>query len=426
MLGTSVESIRETFKRFNSLSDARGGTNFGTIHYTRIHALTEYVRDRQCHHNQVPDAAGFTDAVMRSYISKSEITDGNGVTLDVAELPKLGENNFHQWEDAIIAQLHAKKGTNNVPLAYVVRKPTPPENFADNTECLIYEASRAGPAWDEDKKTVGNYIIRLLATMPAQTWIKNHMASQDGSAMMASLCTHFLGPAQVKRIVQYARAKHDRATYKSQAIYSFECFSTNLQEGFDAEIPQAEQIRLLCEKIHTEKADFNAAAVTMLMDGTHAILTEAVTHVSQYVSHFFPASTTLSRGRGRANISSLNLSQVAHEQRGNKCIYNGVDITDFTHRYNHDKWMKLKDLWGQIHSEKDKREKGKAKDMVTTSKCAKALTKRIKSLTKRVSALQEQSDCDPKDPIPAPDTLQDGDDDDKATGPCTFRKKQKI
>ena len=89
------------------------------------------------------------------------------------EPPKLGENNFHQWEDAIIAQLHAKKGTNNVPLAYVVHKPTPPENFTNDTECLIDEASQAGPGWDEDKKTVGNYIIRLLATMPAQTWIKN-------------------------------------------------------------------------------------------------------------------------------------------------------------------------------------------------------------------------------------------------------------
>ena len=64
--------------------------------------------------------------------------------------------------------------------------------------------------------------------------------------------------------------------------------------------------------------------------------------------------------------------------------------------------------------------------MATTSKHAKALTKRIKSLTKRVAALQEQSDHDPKDPVPAPDTSQDGDDDDKATSPCAFGKKRKI
>ena len=72
--------------------------------------------------------------VMNGYIGKSEVTENMLDTLDVAEPPKLGENNFHQWEDAILAQLRAKKGNNNVPLAYVVRKPTPPVTFADETE----------------------------------------------------------------------------------------------------------------------------------------------------------------------------------------------------------------------------------------------------------------------------------------------------
>ena len=62
--------------------------------------------------------------------------------------------------------------------------------------------------------------------------------------------------------------------------------------------------------------------------------------------------------------------------------------------------------------------------MATTSKRAKALTKRIKSLTKRVAALQEQSNHDPKDPVLAPDSSQDGHDDDEATGPCAFGKKR--
>ena len=164
------------------------------------------------------------------------------------------------------------------------------------------------------------------------------------------------------------------------------------------------------------------------MDGTHATFAEAVARVLQYVSHFFPASTTLSWGCGQANISSLILSQIAHEQRGNKYFYNGIDITDFTHHYNCDEWMKLKNIWGQIQLEKDKKEKGEGKakakaEMVTTSKRAKALTKRIKSLTKRVAALQEQSDHDPKDPVPAPNTSQDGDDNDEATGPHAFGKK---
>ena len=106
--------------------------------------------------------------------------------------------------------------------------------------------------------------------------------------MIAALRTHFLGPTQVERIVQLDH---------SQAVYYFECFSTDLQEAFtllaeyDNEVPQVEQIRLLCEKILMNKVDFNAAIITTLMDGNHAPFADAVARVSQYVSYFFPAGS---------------------------------------------------------------------------------------------------------------------------------------
>ena len=134
MLGTSVENIQDTFKHFNALANTHGSTNLGTIHYTHIYARTKYVPDRQRQHGQVPDMAGFSNTVMNGYIDKSEVTENMSDTLDVAEPPKLGENNFHQWEDAILTQLQVKKGNNNVTLAYVVCKPTPPATFADETE----------------------------------------------------------------------------------------------------------------------------------------------------------------------------------------------------------------------------------------------------------------------------------------------------
>ena len=282
MLGNSVDTIWDTFKHFNNLSDACGGTNFGAIHYTQIHALTKYIHDKFHQLTQALDAAGFTDATMNTYIIKSVVGEAHRDALDVADPPKLGENNFHQWEEAVLAQLQAKKGNLDIPLAYVVRKPTPPSTYVDETECLVYEAKCTGPGWEQGKKTVGNYIIRLLAQSNAKTWINAHLTSQDGSALMASLQTHFLGTAQVERIVQYARTKCDKATFRLQAIYSFECFSTDLQEAFtllaeyDVTIPEAEQIRLLHDKIKTGKADFNAAVVTSLMDGTLTTYADSV------------------------------------------------------------------------------------------------------------------------------------------------------
>ena len=213
--------------------------------------------------------------------------------LDMADPLKLGKKNFHQWEEAVLAQLRAKKGNLDIPLAYVVWKPTPPSTYVDETECLVYEAKRTGPGWEQDKKTIRNYIIGLLAQSNAKTWINAHLMSQDGNAVMASLRTHFLGTTQVERIVQYARTKWDKATFWSQAIYSFECFSTDLQEAFtllaeyDVTIPEAEQIRLLREKIKTDRADFNAAVVTSRMDGTLKTYADPVAWVSQDVSHFF-------------------------------------------------------------------------------------------------------------------------------------------
>ena len=140
MLGATVETICDNFKHFNSLSDGCSGTNFGAIHYTCIHELTEYICDWQCQHGQLLGPAGFTNVVMNEYIERSGINEQAGDKLEVADSPTLGENNFHEWEDVILAKLHAKKGNNNVPLAYVIRKPTPPMVYADETERLIYEA----------------------------------------------------------------------------------------------------------------------------------------------------------------------------------------------------------------------------------------------------------------------------------------------
>ena len=242
--------------------------------------------------------------------------------------------------------------------------------------------------------------------------------------MITALRTHFLGLAQVERIIQYARAKRDKAIYRSQAIYTFEKFSTDLQEAltllaeYDTEVPQAEQIRLLREKIMTDKTDFNAAAIATLMDGNHLTFADAVTRVSQYVSHFFPAGTTFMRRWG--TISSINVSQIAQEKRGEKFFYNDVDITEFTRRYSHDEWIKIKDLWPQIQAEKDKKtspKEAKYKSPRPADKRAKAMQKKIKSLSRRVAALQQNEGSVATATTANSNVTNNVDEDDKATGP---------
>ena len=273
--------------------------------------------------------------------------------------------------------------------------------------------------------------------MPAKTWIKDHMTSQDGSAMIAAQTTHFLGPAQVERIVQFMWAKCDKATYCSQAIYSFEHFSTDLQEAFtllanyDNEVPQGEQILLQHEKILMNKADFNAAIITTLMDGNHAAFADAVACISQYVSHFFPAGSN-SPWCIWANMSSTSVAQIAQEKKGEKYFYNGVDITDFTRQHSRKEWIKIKDLWSQVQAAKDcksmgKDPKGKASAR-PADKCARAMQKKINSLTKKVASLQEAEGSSLTNSDTGGSAMMDHNDEgaDEATGPWPYGKKHKA
>ena len=252
--------------------------------------------------------------------------------------------------------------------------------------------------------------------------------------MIAALRTHFLGPTQVERIVQFVQAKRDKATYHSQAIYSFKSFSTDLQEAFtllaeyDNEVPQAEQICLLHEKILMDKADFNAAIITTLMDGNHATFPDVVARVSQYVSHFFPAGSN-SLWHMQTNVSSMSVAQIAQEKKGEKYFYNGVDITNFTRQYSHEEWIKIKDAWSQVQAAKDHKSTGKDSKAKASArpvnKHARAMQKKINSLTKKVALLQEAEGSSLTSGDTGGSRMMDQNDEgaDKATGPRAYGKK---
>ena len=155
---------------------------------------------------------------------------------------------------------------------------------------------------------------------------------------------------------------------------------------------QAEQIRLLHEKILTDKADFNTATITTLMERNDAAFADVVARISQYVSHFFPACSN-SPWCMHANVSSMNVAQIAQEKKGEKPFYNGVNITDFTRQCSHDEWIKIKDLWSQVQAAKDRKSARKDSKVKTSARPAKKHTrvmqKKTNSPRKKVAVLQD-------------------------------------
>ena len=129
-------------------------------------------------------------------------------------------------------------------------------------------------------------------------------------------------------------------------------------------------------------------------------------------------------------LHSKHVTDCTRETQRERYLYNGVDITDFTHLYACEEWLKINNPWPQIQVEKDFKSvgkmDGKAKALhKPVPKRAKALHKKIKSLTNKVAALQ---DVESRSQGGASD-MGDGaanDDNVEAMGPRAFGKKCKA
>ena len=141
---------------------------------------------------------------------------------------------------------------------------------------------------------MGNYITSLLTGKTAETWIKKFLKSQDGKAMMTALRVHYLGQSQKETIISDAHRKWDTAYFKLQAVYTFERFTSDLQESFkvlaeyDEAVNESEKLRLLREKIRTDNASFNASVMAILINKDITTFANAIAEINVLVNQFFP------------------------------------------------------------------------------------------------------------------------------------------
>ena len=189
LLGRKTEDIRELLKGFNSLTEARGGAVFGAVHYARIFGAILWVRDCT-RRGQDPVHGDLTPALLADYVEQGQF-DRLEDDVEVPDPPKLSENNFLEWEEAMIAKLGTKVGVRDVPLSYVVRRGLPPgrtvEDIQDPAERLIHETTHEGAQYRRDNIAVGQYIKGVLSGQDATAWVENFVESNDGSEMILSL-----------------------------------------------------------------------------------------------------------------------------------------------------------------------------------------------------------------------------------------------
>ena len=192
---------------------------FGAVHYARILGAILWVRDCT-RRGQDPVHGDLTPALLADYVEQGQF-DRLEDDVEVPDPPKLSESNFLEWEEAMLAKLGTKIGVRGVPLSYVVRRGLPPgrtiDDIQDSAERLIHETTHEGAQYRRDNIAVGQYIKGVLSGQDATAWVENFIDSNDGSEMINSLRTHFLGASQVEKIIEQARKRRDSAHYVRKA-----------------------------------------------------------------------------------------------------------------------------------------------------------------------------------------------------------------
>ena len=218
-----------------------------------------------------------------------------------------------------------------------------------------------------------------------------------------------LGQSQKEKIIEDARKRKEGAFFKSQAVYTFDRFSTDLEEAFqtlyDYEEPvsEAEKIRLLREKINTDNASFNASVMALLMRPDINTFAGATAEVNVLVNKFFPPI----KPKGRYGIALVDVAKYVTSSSNGRQFHNGVDITEFTRFYPQGEWEKLSsELQAAIREAKAEQDaaeegineseegggKGKRKAQnELNDKEVKKMKEQISALIKKVSDLEEKS-----------------------------------
>ena len=128
---------------------------------------------------------------------------------DKPEKPPTFENNcWIAWEQSLYNYLGGLKNSKNVPLSYVVYKPSVGFHgvMRQTDKEKVENAPLVGTVFDRDTQWVHKIIQDLTLDTPAQDWIKG---IDCGQRVMEALQTHFDGKAEGQRQKAQAHADLD-------------------------------------------------------------------------------------------------------------------------------------------------------------------------------------------------------------------------
>ena len=166
----TYSEISNYCKEKSSRTQARGGTNWPDRKKKDLQGLAFYVTQRSLEGTQVDvttlDPNGVHELTLRTvreYYEAAKIAEDKGDEMEKKKPDTLKSDDWVQWEKSLIHYLNSIRNRKGVPLSYVIRGDTPPQNIQmTDDEQKLWASSLQGPQFINDSKQVFNLVKELV------------------------------------------------------------------------------------------------------------------------------------------------------------------------------------------------------------------------------------------------------------------------
>jgi hypothetical protein len=385
------KDLADMGKTISGIPANRGGVVISNAAIRYLGGLSYWIRDRiRRGQFDLMNPVDFTIGVCEDCIARMDFETRDEKLGDAVKSLHPGKikggKGWTQWELGFINYLTGVRGKSGIPLHYIIRKALPPGHvFNDDVERLVHEAVLQGVAFEEDNRTVYQFLKNCALETPAWEWIRALDARQDGRQAMAALRQHYDGPGEVEKRLAFAKKQLSEIHYRSEQTFPFESYVTKLKGAFEVleecneAYTERNKVSILLEKIQINNTQIQSAKTSVMMnDALKTDFNAAANCLSEIVSTVFPAvqtrfgrrvSAVTNPGRGRPNAGRGTGRGGRGGGRGslargirNKNV-NGVNISDPFRNFTPEEWGKLtQDARNEIRAAREaKKEQKKRK-----------------------------------------------------------------
>ena len=228
-------------------------------------------------------------------------------------------NDYETWDKDTMNRLASKTGAYKCGMDYIGRRDPPPGvnpvlTAQSESEKLMYQLSLNSPAFRADNTKVYRLLQAALSETPAEPWVEDHAAQQDGRAIIQALREHYEGEDMVTKRDATADKMLKSATYTGEQRGTFESFTTQLTKAYTMkgkngqEYTDSHKVNTLLDKIQVP----NNSAILMAKEFTRGTYPHdyqgACVYMATRIAQIFPTIPGAKK-IGTRNISGVDIGQ---------------------------------------------------------------------------------------------------------------------